>query len=116
MEHIDDNTLVVTLTVGQMRKLFSSQAPEAKTPTTTQRQFAYGLDGIAKIFNCSKQSALRYKNSGRIDGALTQIGRKIIVDVDMAIELAGRKSTLSNTRALEKKAAGKLKVGNQNAK
>ena len=37
-------------------------------------------------------TANRIKKSGRINRAITQIGRKIIVDADMALELAGRKS------------------------
>lgn len=33
-----------------------------------------------------------HQKSGKIDRAITQIGRKIIVDADMALELAGHKS------------------------
>ena len=46
----------------------------------------------ARVFGCSVPTANRIKKSGRIDRAITQIGRKIIVDADMALELAGRKS------------------------
>ena len=38
------------------------------------------------------QSANRIKKSGKIDRAITQIGRKIIVDVELALELAGKKT------------------------
>lgn len=48
----------------------------------------YGVAGIAKIFGCSVPTASRIKASGVIDGAITQVKRKIIVDVDKAIELA----------------------------
>ena len=34
----------------------------------------------------------RIKQSGKINRAITQIGRKIIVDADLALELAGRKT------------------------
>ena len=34
----------------------------------------------------------RIKKSGKIDKAITQIGRKIIVDVELALELAGKKT------------------------
>ena len=44
------------------------------------------------VFGCSIPTANRIKKSGRINRAITQIGRKIIVDADMALELAGRKS------------------------
>ena len=46
----------------------------------------------SRLFGCSIPTANRIKKSGRIDRAITQIGRKIIVDADMALELAGRKS------------------------
>jgi predicted site-specific integrase-resolvase len=37
-------------------------------------------------------TAHRIKKDGKIDKAITQIGRKIIVDADLALELAGRKT------------------------
>ena len=37
-------------------------------------------------------TANRIKQSGKINRAITQIGRKIIVDADLALELAGRKT------------------------
>ena len=55
------------------------------------RKHVYGIAGIARLFGCSIPTANRIKQSGRIDKAITQIGRKIIVDADLALELAGRK-------------------------
>ena len=37
-------------------------------------------------------TANRIKQSGKIDKAIIQIGRKIIVDAELALELAGRKT------------------------
>ena len=51
-----------------------------------------GILGIAKLFGCSLPTANRIKKSGKIDKAITQIGRKIIVDVELALELAGKKT------------------------
>ena len=45
--------------------------------TDTERKYVYGILGIAKLFGCSLP---------------TQIGRKIIVDVELALELAGKKT------------------------
>ena len=42
-------------------------------------------------FGCSLPTANRIKQSGKINRAITQVGRKIIVDADLALELAGRK-------------------------
>ena len=60
--------------------------------TDTERKYVYGILGIAKLFGCSLPTANRIKKSGKIDKALTQIGRKIIVDVERALELAGKKT------------------------
>jgi len=56
------------------------------------KKYVYGIGGIARLFGCSIPTANSIKKSGGIDRAITQIGRKIIVDADMALELAGRKS------------------------
>jgi len=41
-------------------------------------------------FHCCLPTANRIKKSGRIKKAITQIGRKIVVDKKMALELAGQ--------------------------
>lgn len=56
------------------------------------KRYVYGIDGIARLFGCSKPTANRIKKSGKIDGAITQIGRKIVVDAEKALELAGIKT------------------------
>lgn len=55
------------------------------------KKVVYGMLGIAKLFNCSITTANRIKKSKKIEKAITQIGRKIIVDAELALELAGRK-------------------------
>ena len=60
--------------------------------TDTGRKYVYGILGIAKLFGCSLPTANRIKKSGKIDKAITQIGRKIIVDAELALELAGKKT------------------------
>lgn len=60
--------------------------------TDTERKYVYGILGIAKLFWCSLPTANRIKKSGKIDKAITQIGHKIIVDVELALELAGKKT------------------------
>ncbi len=58
----------------------------------THKKHVYGIAGIAALFGCSRPTANRIKKSGKIDRAITQIGRKIIVDAELALELAGRKT------------------------
>ena len=60
--------------------------------TDAERKYVYGILGIAKLFGCSLPTANRIKKSGKIDKAITQIGRKIIVNVELTLELAGKKT------------------------
>ena len=65
----------------------ASDKTEAQTQpvTDTDRKYVYGIAGIARLFGCSLPTANRIKKSG-------QIGRKIIVDAELALELAGKKT------------------------
>ena len=76
-----------------LSKHASGQTEMQPQPVTdTERKYVYGILGIAKLFGCSLPTANRIKKSGKIDKAITQIGRKIIVDVELALELAGKKT------------------------
>ena len=70
--------------------LQGSGTKPAQSAADKEKKYVYGIGGIARLF--SIPTANRIKKSGRINRAITQIGRKIIVDADMALELAGRKS------------------------
>ena len=95
IQTIDANTPIAMLTVGQFKELISIcdinlYSKEAKEHTVTKNH-VYGIAGLARLFGCSIPTAHRIKASGKIDGAIKQIGRKIIVDADLALELAGKK-------------------------
>ncbi|VTY05001.1 Uncharacterised protein [Prevotella melaninogenica] len=64
----------------------------APVAETSKKRYEYGIRGIAKIFGCSIPTANRIKKSGKINAAITQVGRKIIVDADHALQLAQDKS------------------------
>src|SRR5690554_4427856 len=66
------------------------EAGEVLAPAPTPKH-VHGLAGIASLFGCSIPTAYRIKKSGIIDAAITQIGRKIVVDAPKALELAGKK-------------------------
>lgn len=90
MIKIDPNTRLIDLTVGDLMELIESiqgdkAAPQAATPP--KKKYVYGIAGIAQIFNCSMTTANRIKASGRIDKAISQTGRIIVVDADLALEL-----------------------------
>ena len=67
------------------------QIREDLTPQKDKKRYVYGQKGIADIFGCSVATASRIKSSGKIDAAIKQIGRKIIVDSVLALELAGKR-------------------------
>lgn len=47
----------------------------------------FGISGLAKLLNCGKTKAQAIKNSGVIDAALYQVGKKIVIDSEKALEL-----------------------------
>lgn len=61
------------------------EAPQ-KTEKAIKR-YEYGIRGIAKVFGYSIPTANRIKRSGKINSAIMQVGRKIIVDADKALKL-----------------------------
>lgn len=62
-------------------------------PLPVKDKYVYGIDGLANLFGCSRATATRIKASGKIDKAITQIGRQIIIDTNCALELAKQKKT-----------------------
>lgn len=53
----------------------------------TKKHFVYGLAGLCKLLGCSTSTATRIKKSGVIDAAISQHGKIIVVDADLALEL-----------------------------
>ena len=73
-----------------VRELIKEKVPD-KEEQKKEKLLVYGLDGIAEIFNCSRTTAQRIKNSGVLDKAITQVGRKITINVDKALEIKNRR-------------------------
>lgn len=93
---MDLNTPIWQLTVAefielQNRVLLSLPKAEENNDEKDERRFVYGLAGLADLLGCSTVTAQKIKNSGKIDQAIFQYGRKIIVDADKALSLLGRK-------------------------
>lgn len=84
---IDGNTPIWQLTVSEFMDILKEiqQQPIIQQP---EKRFVYGLTGIAKLFGCSRTTASEIKRSGVIDGAITQVGRTIVVDAELALDLA----------------------------
>ena len=80
------------LFLAQHSNISTSRELTKTSTAKEERRYVYGLAGIARLFGCSLPTANRIKQSGKINRAITQVGRKIIVDADFALDLAGRKT------------------------
>ena len=80
------------LFLAKHSNMFTSGEVTKASSSKEERRYVYVLAGIARLFGCSLPTANRIKQSGKINHAITQVGRKIIVDADLALELAGRKT------------------------
>lgn len=94
---IDDTTPIAALTVAELKKVILSmrdtEATEQIQNMSGQPRFVYGLQGIEELFNCSRATAQKYKNT-IISEAVIQNGRKIVVDVEKAISLFNQNKML----------------------
>ena len=84
---INPDTRIIDLTVGQLMDLIGKEQSVVVDNTANKKQYVYGIAGIAQIFNCSMTTANRIKANGKIGRAISQHGRMIVVDVDLALEL-----------------------------
>lgn len=83
---ITESTALAMLTVGQLKEIVRDLIDEKAEKPSTERRYVYGLQGIRQLFGVGLNTAQKYKD-GIIKDAVIQIGRKIIVDADKAIEL-----------------------------
>jgi len=65
------------------------RANEAEIKVNAVR-LAYGLNGLGQILNCSHVTAQRIKNSGKLAGCYSQIGRKIVFDEAKVLAALGQ--------------------------
>lgn len=88
---IDGNTPIWQLTVANLMEILREVQQAQPVIQQPGKKYVYGLAGIADLFKCSRTTASAIKASGRIDKAITQVGRKIIVDAELALDLAGKR-------------------------
>lgn len=90
MNELDLNKPLFQLTVGEFLTLLKQSIATSEGEPQheeAQKRLVYGIAGIAQLFGCSKTTANRIKASGKIDAAITQCGRTITVDAEMALSL-----------------------------
>lgn len=84
---INPSTRLIDLTAGDLMELLGKEQKIVVDNTPKKKHLVYGIAGIAQLFNCSMTTANRIKASGNIAKAISQYGRKITVDADLALEL-----------------------------
>ena len=92
-----DNRPLFSLTVSEFTELIKQVQgiPVQATLQVSQAKeydenFAYGLSGLARLLGCSKQTAFNIKKSGKLAGAITQIGKLIIIDKQKALSIINK--------------------------
>ncbi|BBQ09297.1 DUF3853 family protein [Elizabethkingia anophelis] len=87
-----------SMTGSEIVELFSTVFPQQQVTETsdfTQKKYVYGIPGLAKLLDCGRTKAQEIKNSGVIDAAIIQNGKKIVIDADKALELLKEKTALA---------------------
>jgi hypothetical protein len=103
---IDHNKRIIDLSVSELIEILEEFTGKDKQQTKdsmdttgdSNKHFVYGLAGLADLLHCSKTTANRIKQSGKIDKAIRQIGNLIIIDADKAIKLAGKINNKRNKK------------------
>lgn len=83
------------MTGAEILELFSAIAPFEQKPITedyTTQKHVYGLSGLSNLLGCGKTTAQKIKNSGILDDAITQNGKKLIINADLALKLMKQNS------------------------
>lgn len=87
---MDTEKRVIDMTAGEFAEVLYSvmkKLSDNEEEKVTNKRLVYGIAGIAQLFNCSMTTANRIKASGKIDKAISQTGRMITVDADLALQL-----------------------------
>ena len=61
--------------------------PSTTQETVVKKHNVYGMQGLADLLGCSLTTASRIKKSGVLDPAISQKGRIIVTDADLALDL-----------------------------
>lgn len=87
---MDAEKRVIDMTAGEFAEVLYSvmqRLSNNEEEKVTNKRLVYGIAGIAQLFNCSMTTANRIKASGKIDQAISQTGRMITIDADLALQL-----------------------------
>ncbi len=85
-----DNTPIWQLTVGELISILDIKIEEKINESSidgTKKEYVYGIPGLARILGCGRTTAQKIKSSGKINDAIVQEGRNIIIDKQKVFEI-----------------------------
>ena len=93
---VNDNMPIGAMNIGELKALLVEILQDnlgntinRSNATAAPKRYVYGIKGIEELFGCSHATAQHYKDTILAD-AVTQNGRKIVVDVELAMQLFGQ--------------------------
>lgn len=99
-----DNTFIFNMSSDEffdrLKECFADAlfAPVPNEGVKVKKHYVYGLQGLCDLFGCSIATASRIKRSGVIDAAISQIGKTIVVDADLALDLLNTSKAVRKNR------------------
>jgi hypothetical protein len=66
------------------------QQTPSKDVLNQNKRYVYGLSGLRELLGCCHVTAQRIKDSGKINGCFSQVGRKLIFDADAVLIKLGK--------------------------
>ena len=100
--NIEDKPLFQA-TLGDLKEMIEDMfAIRADIPgdpiPEVKKELVYGLAGLAKLLGVCKATASSIKSSGILDPAISQHGKVIVIDANLALELMKAKKNASRCR------------------
>ena len=98
-----ENKPLFQATLGDLKDLiedmFASPTDYPRdNPPEVKRHLVYGLAGLAKLLGVCKATASKIKSSGILDSAISQHGKVIVTDADLALDLMRARRNASVVR------------------
>jgi hypothetical protein len=99
----DLNTPLWKLTAGEFLELIERAKQKAgeepvKVTDYTGDRYVHGISGIARLLGCSKTTVWQYRQEGWLNPAISQLGRNIICDASLALELFKQQNITGKTQ------------------
>ncbi len=102
---VNEDKALFQATIGDLKELIEEMFspggdfPEEQTQSSdVKKHLVYGLAGLAQLLGVCRATASKIKSTGILDPAISQHGKVIVVDADLALELLKAKKNASKRR------------------